>query len=255
MAQLRDPDGGCSWDLKQNFASIAPYTIEEAYEVADAIARNNLTDLREELGDLLLQVVFHSQMAQEQHAFSFDDVARGIVAKLVRRHPHIFSDATFDNPEDVKAAWEAAKARERAEKNQSSDDSALADVALALPALSRADKIQQRAARVGFDWSDVQPVWDKLNEEISEVHEAVASNDAVAMEDEVGDLLFTVVNLARHLKIDPEVSLTQSTAKFERRFRRVEQLAAEQNSDLNGLDMAALDALWDRAKIDSDNSE
>lgn len=254
MAQLRDPDGGCSWDLKQNFASIAPYTIEEAYEVADAIARNSLPDLQEELGDLLLQVVFHSQMAQEQRAFSFDDVARSIVAKLIRRHPHIFSDATFDSPEEVKAAWESAKARERTEKNQASDESALADVALALPALIRADKIQERAARVGFDWPDAQPVWDKLNEEITEVHEAVASADAIAIEDEIGDLLFTVVNLARHLKVDPEASLTRSTAKFEKRFRRVEQLATEQSSDMKELDLKALDALWDRAKEDISES-
>jgi len=251
MAQLRDPDEGCSWDLQQNFASIAPYTIEEAYEVADAIARNNLTDLQEELGDLLLQVVFHSQMAQEQAAFNFDDVAKGIVAKLIRRHPHIFSDATFDNPEDVKAAWEAAKAHERAQKNPTDDESALADVALALPALTRADKIQDRAARVGFDWPDVHPVWDKLNEEISEVREAVASDKPSAVEDEIGDLLFTVVNLARHLKVDPEVSLSRSTAKFEKRFRRVEQLAASQNSRFNELDLPALDALWDTAKKDS----
>jgi len=251
MAQLRDPDEGCKWDLQQSFASIAPYTIEEAYEVADAIARNNLPDLQEELGDLLLQVVFHSQMAQEQAEFSFDDVARGIVAKLIRRHPHIFSDAKFDHPDDVKVAWETVKARERAQKNQTKDNSALADVALALPALLRANKIQHRAARVGFDWPGVQPVWDKLNEEISEVHEAIASDDTVAVEDEIGDLLFTVVNLARHLSIDPEVSLSRSTAKFEKRFRRVEQLAENQNSNLNELDLAALDALWDKAKKDS----
>jgi len=248
MSQLRDPNTGCAWDLKQNFASIAPYTIEEAYEVADAIARNNLPDLQEELGDLLLQVVFHSQMAQEQAAFGFDDVANGIVAKLIRRHPHIFSNAKFDSPEDVKAAWEAEKARERAEKNRSDDDSALAGVAVALPALTRADKMQQRAARVGFDWPDVRPVWDKLSEEINEVREAVASDNTSAVEDEIGDLLFTVVNLARHLSIDPEVSLTRSTAKFEKRFRRVEQLAASQNNELNTLDLPALDALWDRAK-------
>ncbi len=251
MARLRDPENGCAWDLKQNFASIAPYTIEEAYEVADAIARNNLPDLQDELGDLLLQVVFHSQMAQEQAEFNFDDVANGIVAKLIRRHPHIFSDAKFDNPDDVKAAWEAAKAQERSLKNQTGDESALADVALALPALSRADKIQQRAARVGFDWPDVQPVWDKLNEEISEVRQAIANDDTEAVEDEIGDLLFTVVNLARHLKIDPEVSLSRSTAKFEKRFRRVEQLAANQDNKLSELDLAALDALWDKAKKDS----
>jgi len=254
MAQLRDPDKGCAWDLKQNFGSIAPYTIEEAYEVADAIARNHMPDLQEELGDLLLQVVFHAQMAQEQAAFDFDDVAKGIVDKLIRRHPHIFSDEEFDSAEDVKAAWETEKARERALKNLAEDNSALAGVALALPALSRADKIQQRAARVGFDWPDVQPVWDKLEEEIVEVREAVAIKHVGAIEDEIGDLLFTVVNLARHLGIDPEMSLTRSTAKFEKRFRRVEQLAASQNSNLNALDLPALDALWDKAKKDGQSS-
>ena len=251
MAQLRDPEQGCAWDLKQDFSSIAPYTIEEAYEVADAIARNNLPDLQDELGDLLLQVVFHSQMAKELSAFDFDDVAKGIVAKLIRRHPHIFSDEKFDSPEEVKAAWEAEKAREREQKNKAREDSALADVALALPALIRAEKIQQRAARVGFDWPEVEPVWDKLAEEINEVREAVASNNAIAVEDEIGDLLFTVVNLARHLSIDPEVSLTRSTAKFEKRFRRVEQLAADQNTDMRDLDLPALDALWDKAKKDN----
>jgi len=251
MVRLRDPDEGCAWDLQQDFSSIAPYTIEEAYEVADAIARNHFPDLQDELGDLLLQVVFHSQMAQEQAAFDFNDVAKGIVAKLIRRHPHIFSDTKLETGEQVKAAWEAVKARERAQKNRSEDNSALADVALALPALLRADKIQQRAARVGFDWPDAQPVWDKLAEEITEVHEAVANNDASAVEDEIGDLLFTVVNLARHLNIDPEVSLTRSTAKFEKRFRRVEQLAAKQNSQMNEMDLAALDALWNRAKEDN----
>lgn len=251
MAQLRDPEGGCAWDLKQSFSSIAPYTIEEAYEVADAIARNDLPDLREELGDLLLQVVFHSQMAQEQNAFSFDDVANGIVDKLIRRHPHIFSNAKFDTPEQIKAAWEAEKARERAEKNQTEDSSALAGVALALPALTRADKVQSRAARVGFDWPDVQPVWDKLAEEADEVREAVTSKDAQAVEDEVGDLLFTVVNLARHLSIDPELALSRSTAKFEKRFRRVEQLAESEASQLNELDIAKLDELWNSAKKDS----
>ena len=248
MSQLRDPDTGCAWDIQQSFASIAPYTIEEAYEVADAIARNHLPDLQEELGDLLLQVVFHAQMAREQGSFNFDDVANSIVAKLIRRHPHIFADAKFENPDDVKAAWETEKARERAQKNQSDDESVLAGVALALPALSRADKIQNRAAQAGFDWPDVKPVWGKLNEEISEVLEAVASDDASAVEDEVGDLLFTAVNLARHLKVDPEVALTRSTAKFEKRFRRVEQLAAQQDRNLKDLDLAELDALWDSAK-------
>lgn len=248
MSQLRDPDGGCAWDLKQTFASIAPYTIEEAYEVADAIARNNLPDLQDELGDLLLQVVFHSQMANEQSAFDFDDVANSIVAKLIRRHPHIFSDAKYTSPEEVKAAWENEKARERAEKGVDHDASALAGVALALPALTRADKIQSRAARVGFDWPDVEPVWGKLEEEAVEVREAIAAGDTAAIEDELGDLLFTAVNLARHLKVDPEVALSRATHKFEQRFRRVEQLADQRGERLSELDLAGLDALWDSVK-------
>ncbi len=248
MAQLRNPDTGCAWDIEQTFASIAPYTIEEAYEVADAIARNNLPDLQDELGDLLLQVVFHAQIAKEQSAFTFNDVANGIVAKLVRRHPHVFGDASIDTAEKVKAVWESVKAQERAEKDQNEDTSALSGIALALPALMRAEKIQNRAARVGFDWPDVNPVWEKLSEETTELKEALAADDADAIEDELGDLLFTVVNVARHIKVDPENALIRANAKFEKRFRQVEHLAAEQESDLSELDLAALDALWDKAK-------
>ncbi|MCL4155372.1 UNVERIFIED_CONTAM: hypothetical protein GTU68_038741 [Idotea baltica] len=248
MSRLRDRDTGCAWDIEQTFASIAPYTIEEAYEVADAIARNNLPDLQDELGDLLLQVVFHAQMASEQNKFNFDDVANGIIAKLIRRHPHIFGDTKLDTPEAVKAAWENVKAQERAAEGVSEDNSALAGIALALPALLRANKIQSRAARVGFDWPDVEPVWAKLDEEIAEVREAIVSDDARAVEDEIGDLLFTVVNLARHLDIDPEVALTHANAKFEKRFRQVEELATAQGSQLADLELAKLDALWDVAK-------
>lgn len=252
MSRLRDPRVGCAWDKQQTFSSIAPYTIEEAYEVADAIERNNLKDLQDELGDLLLQVVFHAQMAAEQQAFSFDDVANGIVAKLIRRHPHIFGDAKYDSAEEVKAAWETEKARERANSAESDDLSALAGVSLALPALTRAEKIQKRAARIGFDWPDVKPVWDKLDEESAEVRAAVASEKPEAVEDEMGDLLFTVVNLARHLSVDPETALRRSTKKFERRFREVERLATEAESDLASMDLSGLDALWDRAKETGD---
>lgn len=248
MSQLRDPDTGCEWDCKQTFATIAPYTIEEAYEVADAIERGNLDDLKDELGDLLFQVVFHSQMAQEQNAFTFDDVANSIVGKMIRRHPHIFGDVTYNSAEEVKAAWENAKANERSQKSSAAVSSALDDVALALPALSRAEKIQKRAARVGFDWSDAAPVWDKLNEEINEAQEAVANNDAPATEDEIGDLLFTVVNLARHLSVDPELALRRSTLKFERRFKQVEKLAADGERTMNDMKLAELDALWGKAK-------
>lgn len=250
MSRLRDPDTGCAWDIKQTFATIAPYTIEEAYEVADAIARNDMPDLQDELGDLLLQVVFHSQMASEQSAFTFDDVVDSIVAKLIRRHPHVFGNGSITNADDVKAVWEAEKARERAAKSSNEDRSALADIALALPALMRADKIQSRAARVGFDWPDIEPVWGKLAEEIDEVREAVASEDVTAVEDEMGDLLFTVVNLARHLRIDPETALARSNAKFEKRFRRVEALVQTQESEMTEMPLTELDALWDQAKKD-----
>lgn len=249
MSRLRDPETGCAWDIKQTFATIAPYTIEEAYEVADAIARNNMPDLQDELGDLLLQVVFHSQIASEQDTFAFDDVAKSIVAKLIRRHPHVFGETSVTDADEVKEVWEHEKARERAAK-AADDQSALAGIAKALPALIRAEKIQSRAARVGFDWPDVQPVWGKLNEEIAEVHEAVLSQNALAIEDEMGDLLFTVVNLARHLGVDPEAALTRSSAKFEKRFRRVEELAVDQQASLSDMTLGALDALWDKAKKD-----
>lgn len=248
MRRLRDPDEGCAWDVKQTFATIAPYTIEEAYEVADAIERDNIHDLKDELGDLLLQVVFHAQMADEQNAFNFEDVASGIVAKLIRRHPHVFGDAKNASADEVKAIWESIKETERAEKGQVEDQSALGGVTLGLPALVRADKLQGRAARVGFDWPDVTPVWDKLSEEIAETREAVAEKNNDAIEDEMGDLLFTVVNLSRHLKVDPEQALRRANAKFDSRFRRVEALAGNRNAELQSLSLEELDALWDEAK-------
>ena len=248
MRQLRDRETGCAWDIEQTFETIAPYTIEEAYEVADAIQRNDLSDLQDELGDLLFQVVFHAQMASEQDSFAFDDVVKSIVDKMVRRHPHVFGDAKFANEAELKASWEATKAAERAGKSE--DTSALAGIAAALPALKRADKIQKRAARVGFDWPDVAPVWDKLQEETQEVQEALANNDAAAVQDEIGDLLFTVVNLARHVNVDAEAALVRANAKFEKRFRQVEQLASAQQDVLSELSLAELDALWDKAKAE-----
>lgn len=257
MRQLRDPKSGCAWDLKQTFASIAPYTIEEAYEVADAIERNDMPDLKDELGDLLLQVVFHAQMATEAGNFNFDDVANSIVEKLVRRHPHIFGDDELMTAEDVKANWDKIKAAERAAKPKREDTSALAGVAKALPALMRAEKIQQRAADVGFDWAEPEPVWEKLQEEIGELN-SVANSDAIndkqsAIEDELGDVLFTVVNLARHYKVDSEVAMKNATAKFEQRFREVEILAERRNIDMSDSPLSLLDALWDEVKAQGAN--
>jgi len=264
MARLRDPDSGCDWDIAQTFATVAPFTIEEAYEVADAIGREDLDDLCDELGDLLLQVVFHARMAEEAGAFDFDDVARSIVAKLIRRHPHVFGDATFDTDEARREAWERAKADERAAKarrrrerdgpgasgDAATSVSALEGVALNLPALVRADKLQRRAARVGFDWPDAAPVRAKIDEELAEVAEAAAAADADALEDELGDVLFSAVNLARHHGVDPERALGRANAKFERRFRRVESLATVDGAALDTLDLSALGALWERAKRD-----
>lgn len=255
MKRLRDPNDGCEWDRAQDFSSIAPYTLEEAYEVVDAIQRSDLADLKDELGDLLLQVVFHSQMASEQNAFSFDDVVTGIVDKMVRRHPHVFGDTVFDNTAAMKASWEASKAKERAEKaardntnNTAPALSALDGIARALPALKRADKIQKRAARLGFDWPDAEPIFGKIEEEAAEVREAVASAQREDIEDELGDLLFSVVNLARHYEVDAEVALSRANDKFSSRFRVVEQLARDQGADMNAMSLDELDVLWNTAK-------
>ena len=238
MARLRDPDTGCPWDIEQDFASIAPYTIEEAYEVADAIARGDMAALRDELGDLLLQVAFHSRMAEQAGHFGLQDVIDGITAKMIRRHPHVFGEGT--RREDGHAQWEAIKAAERAEKEP--DPSAMAGVAIALPALLRAEKLQKRAARTGFDWPDLTGVLDKIAEELAEVQDAA---DDAAREEEVGDLLFAVVNLSRHLKIDPEAALRKANAKFETRFRGMEALAGDAFA---GLSLEAKEALWQRVK-------
>ena len=236
MARLRDPVEGCEWDRAQNFATIAPYTIEEAYEVADAIARDDMLDLKDELGDLLLQVVFHSRIAEEAGAFTFDDVAIAIADKMERRHPHIFGDADDGHPD-----WERLKAAERTAKGASG---ALAGVAIGLPALIRAEKLQKRAARVGFDWPDASGPRDKINEEIAEVEFATTDADRLG---EIGDLLFVVVNWARHLGIDPEAALRTSNAKFERRFDFMERAAGGMFA---ALDLDAKEALWNAAKAD-----
>jgi ATP diphosphatase len=248
MARLRDPENGCPWDREQDFATIAPYTIEEAYEVADAIARSDMPGLRDELGDLLFQVVFHARIAEERGLFGFDDVAAAIADKMVRRHPHVFGDAAIASAAAQTEAWEQHKAAERRDRARQSGaaDSILDGVALALPALMRAVKLQRRAARVGFDWPEAEPVFDKLGEEIDELRaELDRGADRLSVEEEVGDILFAVANLARKLDIDPEAALRRATAKFERRFRRVEALAAKRG---DGSDLAVLEALWQEVK-------
>ena len=255
MARLRDPDGGCPWDVQQTFATIAPYTIEEAYEVADAIDRNDMRDLRDELGDLLLQVVFHARMAQEQGAFAFDDVVAAISDKMLRRHPHVFAGASVEDAESQTRAWEGHKRAERAASGDA-DPSALAGIARGMPEWQRAIKLQQRAARVGFDWPGPGPVIAKLHEEIDEVRVefaavAQAPDDAVArdrLEDEIGDLLFVCANIARHAKVDPGSALRRANAKFERRFRAMETLAMADGIELASLPLEAQDRYWDRAK-------
>ncbi len=241
MARLRDPDGGCPWDVEQDFASIAPYTIEEAYEVADAIERNDLVALKDELGDLLLQVVFHSKMAEEQNAFTLQDVITGICDKMIRRHPHVFADGQADSAGAVVTNWESIKATER---SGNSDISALSGVALALPALLRAQKIQKRAARTGFDWPDIAGAKAKIFEEIEEVEAATSDTERT---DEIGDLLFAVVNMCRFLDVDAESALKAGTAKFERRFRSMEAVAG---STFAALSQDEKEALWQRAKAD-----
>lgn len=252
MALLRDPDKGCPWDVEQTFATIAPHTIEEAYEVADAIERDDMAGLVDELGDLLLQVVFHARMAEEAGHFDFDDVAGAICDKLVRRHPHVFGDARVDGAADQTRAWEEHKANERRSKAGSRDGagaSVLDGVALALPALTRALKLQQRAARVGFDWDDPAQVIEKFGEEIGEIEREMAAGAAAdRLEDEIGDLLFNCANLARKLKLDPEKALRRGNAKFGRRFRRVEALLAADGTRPEDATLDEMEALWCRAK-------
>jgi len=250
MAALRTPATGCPWDLEQDFNSIAPYTIEEAYEVADAIERNDMADLQDELGDLLLQVVYHAQMAAEENAFDFDDVTRSICEKMIRRHPHVFATEDLSTPQAVKGMWEDIKAQERAENGSQEKQGALTNVPHALPALMRAIKLQNRAARVGFDWPDINPVLDKVNEEINELTNAIDVNDIVEIEEEFGDLLFVMANLGRHLKLDPEVALRKANLKFTRRFEIVEDKLAAIGKTPAESNLEEMDALWDEVKAE-----
>jgi ATP diphosphatase len=251
MAALRTPVTGCPWDLQQDFASISPYTIEEAYEVVDAIERGDLSDLREELGDLLLQVIFHARMAQEQGAFGFDDVVDSLTEKLLRRHPHVFGEARGLTPSAVEGLWETIKRQERRQKSgrQGSDqEGALAGVPVALPALTRALKLQIKAARVGFDWNDPLAVIAKIREEADEIEAELARGDRRAAQSEVGDLLFAAVNLARHLAIDPEAALRASNQKFEHRFSAVEQSLARRGKSPAEAALSEMEELWNAAK-------
>jgi ATP diphosphatase len=250
MAALRTPDTGCPWDLAQNFSTIAPYTLEEAYEVADAIARGDLADLKEELGDLLLQVVFHARMAEEQDAFDFGDVVQAITEKLIRRHPHVFADESLKTAAAVEGLWEQIKAQEKVSSNNARQNGALAGVPVALPALTRALKLQVKASKVGFDWNDPRTVLRKIREEADEIEAELdrAQMDRTAMAAEVGDLLFAVVNLARHLAVDPEAVLRSTNQKFERRFAAIERALAARGKAPQDATLAEMDALWNEAK-------
>jgi ATP diphosphatase len=255
MAQLRTPVTGCPWDLEQNFATIAPYTIEEAYEVADAIARGDLDDLREELGDLLLQVVYHARLAEEENAFAFGDVVEAITRKMIRRHPHVFADNNGKlAPAGVKSAWERIKAEEKAERAARRPQQAherpslLSGVKPGQPALSRAMELQRKASTVGFDWNDPRAVLNKIREEADEIEAALDHGDPERLSDETGDLLFAVVNLARHVGADPEMALRGTSAKFERRFAYIERALATRGRSLDDASLDEMDALWNEAK-------
>ncbi|AAU90819.1 MULTISPECIES: nucleoside triphosphate pyrophosphohydrolase [Methylococcus] len=248
MARLRDPDTGCPWDLRQDFASLVPYTLEEAYEVADAIERGDFTDLRDELGDLLLQVAFHSRMAEERGLFDFEAVAAAIADKLERRHPHVFAGIDFASDAERLRHWETSKLEERSEKNGQTGGSVLEGVATALPALMEAHKLQKRAARHGFDWDASAAVLSKVREELDELEQAVASGDTAHVREEMGDLLFALVNLARHLDVDAETALREGNRKFRRRFRFIEDCVSRSGKRLTDCTLAELDAFWDEAK-------
>ncbi|TPI38996.1 nucleoside triphosphate pyrophosphohydrolase [Mesorhizobium sp. B2-9-1] len=258
MAALRAPKTGCPWDIEQNFATIAPYTIEEAYEVADAIARGDLDDLREELGDLLLQVVYHAQMAEEIGEFAFGDVVEAITTKMIRRHPHVFGDEKARSAGMAKGMWEKIKAVEKTEKRdariargldpEDHGKGYLDSVPVALPALTRALKLQEKAARVGFDWSEAAPILDKIEEEIGELREALATGDAAPIKDEFGDMLFAIVNLGRHLKLDSEAALSGTNEKFRSRFHYVEQALEASGKSLEKATLDEMEALWQQAK-------
>ncbi|MCF7986849.1 MAG: nucleoside triphosphate pyrophosphohydrolase [Methylovulum sp.] len=249
ITRLRHPETGCAWDVKQDFASLIPYVIEEAYEVVDAIERGDYDDLRSELGDLLLQVVFHARIAEESGLFNFEQVAEDICAKLIRRHPHVFAEAVFKNDEERHLAWEQAKADERQKKNTANDKlSVLSGVASSLPALMECEKILDRAAQHGFDWPDVAPVFDKVHEELDEIREAIVLGDQAHIQEEVGDLLLVAVNLARHLNVKPEVALKQSTKKFSKRFNYIEQQVEASGRTLLDCQLTELDGFWNAAK-------
>jgi MazG family protein len=245
MARLRDPNGGCPWDLEQDFKTIAPYTIEEAYEVADAIERDDMADLKDELGDLLLQVVYHAQMAQEAGHFTFGDVVEGVTAKMIHRHPHVFGDAQARSAGDVNALWEERKDKES--KRQQAD-SILDDVTRALPALIRAQKLQKRAARVGFEWSEPKFVLDKLEEETAEMRQALKDGRTAEIADELGDLFFVLTNFGRMLELDCEDVLRNANLKFERRFKYIEKELKVKNKDWKDTDLDEMEALWQEAK-------
>jgi ATP diphosphatase len=258
MAALRTPGTGCPWDLEQDFASITPYTLEEAYEVVDAIERGDLADLRDELGDLLLQVVFHARMAEELGAFAFGDVVEAITQKLIRRHPHVFGSIKDLSPDEVKSLWDSIKVREKAERraarekmglpSEAHEAGFLGGIPTTLPALTRAQKLTAKAAKVGFDWPDPSQVIDKIHEELEEVKEASSTGRRDRIEDEIGDLLFSVTNLARHYGIDPERALRRTNAKFERRFRAVEEALVKQDRSLNEASLEEMERLWVAAK-------
>jgi len=257
MARLRSKDGGCPWDIEQTFASIAPHTIEEAYEVADAIDHGDMAHLKDELGDLLFQVVFYAQMAKEQGDFDFHDIAAAITDKMIRRHPHVFgTQSGIDDAEAQTVNWETLKAEERKAKAAACPDAkphgALDDVSHGLPALMRAAKLQKRAARVGFDWPDAKPVFDKFREEAAELEVEIENGDKKAMEHEVGDLLFTCVNLARKLDIDPETALRRANGRFETRFGHIERTLWAQDRSIEDTVLEELDRLWDQAKLKQD---
>jgi MazG family protein len=250
MARLRDPEAGCPWDVAQTFRTIAPYTIEEAYEVADAIDRNDMGELKGELGDLLFQSVFHARIAEEAGHFDIDDVVRGLVDKMVERHPHVFGESTIADADAQSRAWETIKAAERVRKVQDGTPSALDGVALSLPALMRAEKLARRAARVGFDWPSPAPVFHKLQEEIQELEEAIAApvRDEGHVAEELGDILFVVANLCRKLSVDPEEALRAANSKFGKRFRAMEQLACSRGQDFAALSLEEQEALWTDVK-------
>lgn len=258
MAALRTPGTGCPWDLEQDFASVAPYTVEEAYEVADAIARGDKLDLKDELGDLLLQVVFHARMAEEEGAFAFPDVVEAITSKLIRRHPHVFGDARDLSPAEVKALWHRIKAQEKADKAaaraaadlppQEEERGVLAGVPPSLPALTRAWKLQARASTVGFDWNDARLVLDKIREETQEIDEALADGDKAAIREEIGDLLFVIANLARHVDADPEGCLAAANTKFKRRFKGIEAALEMQGRTAADASLEEMEALWQAVK-------